>query len=572
MEPEGKKRKGFGWLPISGWLPDCSASTLRGDVIAGCALAGLLVPEGLAYAGIAGVAPQMGLYSAAAGLLIYALFGSSRQLAVTPTSGSAAMLAALVGPMAMGDPGHYAALASATAIVAGFLFLVGGLFKLGFVAEFISKPVLKGFVFGLALTIMVKQAPKVLGIEKGHGDFFDQVHHLLTSLGETHLWTLLVGAVALAITFLMGAYLPRIPSALVVLVLGIWAAGYFQLNTKGVEIVGSIQTGVPKFGIPLVSRDELSDLFAGAMGIVLIIVSEALAAGRTFAAKYRYDIAPNQELAAIGAANIASGLSQGFIVGGGMSGTAANASGGARTPISVMTSSLVVVLTLLFLMPLFHNLPEAVLGAIVIHAVWHLADVKELRRLASFKTGSIWASLTALVGVLAFGVLRGLILAIALTLVVLMKKISAPNDSLLGRLPGSKVFVDMERYPEAELIPGLLIVRPNGPLFFANANRIKNRIRLLLKESPRLIRSILIDLGASSETDATSVDMLRDLRKELEESKVKLLFGRISDPVRDLFERSGFLSELGTEKVFIGLHQAVDEHLKAPATDGAASV
>jgi high affinity sulfate transporter 1 len=548
-------------------MPACSSFTLRGDIIAGLALAGLLVPEGLAYAGIAGVPPQMGLYSAAAGLLIYALFGSSRQLAVTPTSGSAAMLAALVGPLALGDPAHYAALASATALGAGLLFLLGSLFKLGFVAEFISKPVLKGFVFGLALTIMVKQAPKLLGIEKGHGDFFDQVWHLAASLGETHLWTFLVGAAALAITFLMGAYLPRIPSALVVLVLGILAAGFFQLQSRGVEIVGSIQTGIPDFGVPLVNRTEVPELFAGAMGIVLIVVSEALAAGRTFAAKYRYEITPNQELAALGAANLASGLSQGFIVGGGMSGTAANAAGGAKTPVSSITSGLLVLLTLLILMPLFHNLPEAVLGAIVIHAVWHLADVQELRRLASLKTGSIWAALTALGGVLAFGVLRGLILAVTLTLVVLMKKISAPNDSLLGRLPGgSNVYVDVERYPEAEVIAGILIVRPNGPLFFANANRIKNRVRLLLKESPRPISSILLDLGASPETDVTTLDMLRDLWRELKDSKVELYFARVSDPVRDLIERSGFLSDLGSEKVFIGMQQAVDAHLKNRAT------
>jgi high affinity sulfate transporter 1 len=562
MGAEESRRKWSRYLPIAEWWPSCSATTLRADVIAGIALAGLLVPEGMAYAGIAGVPPQMGLYSAAAGLLVYALFGSSRQLAVTPTSGSAAMLAVLVGPLALGDPAHYAALASATALLAGLLFLLGSLFKLGFVAEFISKPVLKGFVFGLALTIMVKQAPKMLGIERGQGDFFDQVWHILTSLGETHLWTLAVGIVTLAITFLMGSYLPRIPSALVVLVLGILTAGQFQLHAKGVEIVGSIQTGIPHFGIPLVSRAELPDLFAGAMGIVLIVVSEALAAGRTFAAKYRYEITPNQELAAIGAANLASGLSQGFIVGGGMSGTAANAAGGAKTPVSSITASLLVLLTLLFLMPLFQNLPEAVLGAIVIHAVWHLADIQELRRLTQLRTGSIWVALTALGGVLMFGILRGLILAVALTLVVLMKRVSAPNDSLLGRLPGSNVYVDTERYPEAELIPGLLIVRPNGPLFFANANRIKNRVRTLFKESPRPIQSILLDLGTSPEIDVTSLDMLRDLRKELKESEVELSFARVLGPVRDLFQRSGFLSDLGAEKVFLVIHQAVDAHLK----------
>jgi SulP family sulfate permease len=355
----------------------------------------------------------------------------------------------------------------------------------------------------------------------------------------------------------------------VVLVLGIVAAGRFQLHEKGVEIVGGIQTGIPHFGIPLVSRAEVPELFAGALGIVLIVVSEALAAGRTFAAKYRYEITPNQELAAIGAANLAAGLSQGFVVGGGMSGTAANAAGGAKTPVSSIASGLLVLLTLLLLMPLFHNLPEAVLGAIVIHAVWHLADVREMRRIASLKTGSIWAALTALVGVLAFGVLPGLILAIALTLAVLMKKISAPNESLLGKLPGSDVFVDVARYPQAELISGLLIVRPEGPLFFANANRIKNGIRNSLKESGRPIHSILLDLGGSSEIDFTSLDMLGDLWGELKESNVEFYFARISDPVRDLFERSGFLGQLGTGKVFLGIRQAVAEHLKnLPAGGG----
>jgi MFS superfamily sulfate permease-like transporter len=372
-------------LPIAGWLPDISGSTFRADVVAGIALAGLLVPEGMAYAGIAGVPPQAGLYSLTAGLLIYALLGSSRHLAVSCTSGSAAMLAALVAPLAGGDLSRYALLASATAIVAGTLFLVAAVFRLGFVSEFISKPVLKGFVFGLGVTIMVKQVPKLLGIEKGKGDTLAQAWHVVVSLPEANPWAFAIGGGALVLIFLLGTVAPRVPSALVVFVLGILAVEYLGLDSRGVEIAGKVPAGLPHPQFPLISRDDLFELFAGAVGIVLIVYAEGLAAARTFAAKYRYDITPNQELAAIGVANLAAGLTQGIIVGGGMSGTAANSASGARTQLSTITTALISVLTLIFLMPLFEKLPEAVLGAIVFHAVWHLADVKEMRRLASLK-------------------------------------------------------------------------------------------------------------------------------------------------------------------------------------------
>jgi sulfate permease, SulP family len=572
MQTQSEGRLLFRMLPIAGWLPNLTASTVRADVVAGAALAGLLVPEGLAYAGIAGVPPEVGLYSAAAGLAIYALFGSSRHLAVTCTSGSAAMLAALVAPLAAGDARRYATIASATAIVAGLLFLLASALKLGFVSEFISKPVLKGFVFGLGLTIMIKQAPKLLGIEKGHGDTLDQAWHVIVSLHLFNPWTLAVGASALAITFLLGAWAPRIPSALVVFVLGIIAVQQFGLHAHGVEIVGRVPTGLPHIGLPLLSREDLLEVFTGAIGIVLIVYAEGIAAARTFAAKYKYDVKPNQELAAIGFANIASGFSQGIIVGGGMSGTAANAAGGARSQISALTTSLISVLTLLFLMPLFQSLPEAVLGAIVIHAVWHLADVKEMRRLASLKTGSIWSALAAIGGVLVLGVLKGLILAMCLTLVALLKKISAPHDSVLGRLPGTGTFVDMARYPQAEAIPGLLIFRPNGVLFFANANRFYTRLRAAIKDASIPIRKVILNLEASPEIDVTVLDMLEQLRSGLKEDGIILAFARSSDSVRGLLRRSGFLERLGEGRVFWGVDSAVDAMTEMDRSHASANV
>ena len=547
-------------FPIAQWLTEASP---RADIFAGVALAGLLVPEGMAYAGIAGVPPQMGLYAALAGLFIYAIFGTSRQLAVSPTSSSAAMLAALVAPIALGDASRYVMLASFSAVVAGLIFLVAGLFKLGSVSEFISKPVLKGFVFGLALTIMVKQGHKFMGISAGKGNFFHQAWHVISSLAEVNGWTVAVGMTALVIMFVLGKVAPRVPSALVVLVLGTLAVPWFGLHELGVEVVGTIHSGMPTLQIPRIGEDELADLFVGAFGIVLVLMAEGLATGRTFAAKHRQEINPNQELCAMGAANIASGLVGGIIVGGGMSGTAANDSGGARTQLSSITASLTVALTLAFLLPLIRNLPEAVLGAIVIHAVAHLADIDTLKYYAKLRTGSLWVALIALFAVLQMGILKGLIFAVGLTLIALMRKLSVPQGSILGRMSGAREFVDVDRHPEAEQIPGLLIYRPNGVLFFANANHVRNRLRALLKQANSPTSMVLLNLEVSPETDITSLEMLQQLTDELERSGITLCFARVADPVLDLFVRSGFLDRLGQDRIFTGVHVAVDAFLRS---------
>ena len=550
------------FLPISDWLPRSTQKTIRADVIAGIALAGLLVPEGMAYAGIAGVPPQMGLYAAMVGMFVYALFGTSRQLAVTSTSSSAAMLAALVAPIAVGDSARYVVLASGAAIAAGIIFLAGGLLKLGAVSEFISKPVLKGFVFGLALTIMVKQAHKLTGISSGQGNFFHLVWHVITSLKEANLWACAVGAITIAVMFLLSAYAPRVPSALVVLVFGVLSVSWFGLTQHDVEVVGTIQAGMPSLSLPRIGEDQLADVFVGAIGIVLVLTAESLAAGRTFAAKHKYEIDPNQELCAMGAANITSGLFGGIIVGGGMSGTAANDSGGARTQLSTITSSIFVGLTLTYLLPLIRNLPEAVLGAIVVHAVAHLADIDTLKYYARLRSGSIWGALVALFGVLQMGILKGLIFAVALTLVGVMRKLSAPQDSVLGRLGSSGNFVDVDRHPEAEQAPHLLIFRPNGMLFFANANRVRNHLRELTKQSDRPLHAVLINLEASPEIDVTSLEMLEQLRGELEGLGVALYFARVTDRVRDLFDCSGFTERIGLHRIFPGVDSAVSAFLK----------
>ena len=546
------------FLPIAEWWSECSPRT---DIFAGIALAGLLIPQAMAYAGIAGVPPQMGLYAALAGLFIYAILGTSRQLVVSATSSSAAMLAALISPISANDQSRYTVLASAAAIAVGLILLAGGFLNLGSASEFISKPVLKGFVFGLALTIIVKQGHKFLGISDGKGNFFHQAWHMITSLGEIRVWTVVTGAAALVIMYLLAAVAPRVPGALVVLVIGTLAAAWFHLEQRGVEVLGTMHASVPSLSWPKLGEDEAADLFMGAIGIALVLMAEALTAGRTFAAKHNYDLNPNQELCALGCANVASGLIGGIVVGGGMSGTAANDAGGARTQLSAITASVSVALTLAFLLPAIRNLPQAVLAAIVIKAVAGLADVPTLRYYARLRSGSIWGSLIALVAVLQMGILKGLILAVALTLIVLMRKLSKPQDSVLGRLKVSGDFVDIARYPEAKQIPGLLLFRPNGILFFANANRIHKRVRDLVKQADVSLNTVVLSLETSPEIDVTSLEMLQELRNELKSMGTELWLARVAEPARDLFNRSGFLQVLGDRSIFGSVEAAAGAFL-----------
>jgi high affinity sulfate transporter 1 len=530
-------------------------------LLAGIALAGILVPQGIAYAEIAGGPPQMGLCAAVAGLFGYALFGTSRHLAFSATSSAAAMTAVLVAPMAVGDAVRHLALTSTLAVTGGLLLIVASGLKLGAISEFISKPVLKGFVFGLALTILVKQTPDFIGIPKVTGDFFDQLWRIVTSLRQTNPSTVTVGVAALAMIYVLGVVAPKLPATLVALVLGIAATRVFGLAGRGVKVIGEIQPGRLELHLPRLTRAEVPDLLLGTAGIALVLVAEALVAARTFAAKHRYEIDPDRELAALGVANISAGLLGGMIVGGGMSGTAANEGAGAHSQLSSIVAACFVGLTLAFLLPAIRDLPQAILAAVVIRAVWHLMDTQSLRRYTKLRTGSIWAALAALVGVLVFGILKGLILAVALTLFELVRRLTRHRGSVLGRMPGTNTFVDMTRYSQALPVPGIVIYRPNGVLFFANARRIQNSVREQLSNSKRT-RAVVLNLEASPEIDVTSLEMLEDLRIDLLDRSVALYFARVPDEVKDLFARSGYLERLGAGRVFATVDSAVNSILQ----------
>jgi len=397
-------------LPITEWLPRYQRPNLRGDVIAGVALAGLLIPEAMGYAGIAGLPPQAGLYATVFGLLAYAIFGSSRQLVVSPTSASSAILAATVAPLAATDARKLAVLAAAVTLVVGGLFLLAGILKLGFVADFISKPVLKGFVFGVALSIVIKQLPKILGIAPGKGHAYNQFFQMLRQLGETHRLTLALGLTALVVLFLVNHFVPRVPGALVVLVGGIAASRLLGLHAQGVQIVGSIPAGLPLPGFPVLTWSDWLQVAPASIGLALVLFAESIGAARTFASKNGYDVDANQELRALGFANATTAIFHGMQVGGGTSGTAANDANGARSALSSIAASVTVGLTLLFLTGWFYYLPEAVLAAIVIHAVWHLLDYKAIAHFRRISLLEFRESLAAILGVIAFDILNGLAL------------------------------------------------------------------------------------------------------------------------------------------------------------------
>jgi high affinity sulfate transporter 1 len=551
-------------VPITEWLPKYKRSEFPGDAIAGIALAGLLIPEAMGYAGIAGLPPQAGLYATLCGLLAYAIFGSSRQLAVSPTSASSAILAAALAPLAAADPEKFALLAAAVTLVLGVLFLVSGFLKLGFIADFISKPVLKGFVFGVALSIIIKQLPKLLGIERGSGHAYEQFLHLVRHIGETQAWTLGAGVIALGVLIAVDRWLPRIPGALVVLIGGIAASRILDLHGHGVHIVGTIPAGLPLPRFPILSWADWLQVAPASAGLVLVLFAESMGAARTYASKNGYDIDANQELRALGMANAVSAIFRGMQVGGGTSGTAANDSNGAQTQVSSISASATVAITLLFLTSWFYHLPEAVLAAIVIHAVWHLLDFRALwvfRRVSGIEFRN---AIFAVVGVIAFDILDGLVLAVILSLISLMRFLVMPQVVVLGRLRDTGEFVDIERHPEAEQFPGLLMLRVDRIWFFANANGIRDHIKHLIREAPQPLTTVIANLSPVALIDVTGLDVLLQLHASSAKHHRRMILAGVRDPVRDSLARGGLLQEIGEENIFRNMQHAFDSVEGAP--------
>jgi SulP family sulfate permease len=541
-------------------------SWLSSDVVAGLTVWAVMVPEALAYATIAGVSPVVGLYAAVPALVLYAAFGSSKHLVVGPMAATAALSAAAVGDIAARTGADVTQLTAALALVSGVIALVAGLARLGFLASFISGPVLKGFIIGLALTIIVGQVPKLFGIPTTDGNFFEQAWGVISRLGDTQAWTLLVGLASLIVVIGLRKVAPKVPGSLVVVLGAIAAVSLFDLDAKGVAIVGPIQAGLPTLGLPDVGWSDYGALVSSAAGLVLIAFAEGLGAAKTYAARDHYPIDVNRELVGLGAANIGSSLASGMVVNGSLSKTAVNGEAGARTQVSGLLVAALTVVTLLFLTGLFENLPEATLAAVVIAAVVELIDRWALVRLwrsYSVALGSIYgwaarvdliAALAALFGVLLFDTLPGLFIGIVVSIVLLVYRASRPHVAVLGRRAGGLDWVDLDRNPTAGTEAGIVVVRPEAGLFYANSDNVAAAVSGHVDGDTR---AIVLDLASVPTIDVSAVDMLVELDADLGRREVALLVARDIGQVRDLLENAG-----GTE-LLDRVHATVDDAVRS---------
>ncbi|WP_017595935.1 SulP family inorganic anion transporter [Nocardiopsis potens] len=559
MRPS-KDRGGRGALRASALVPPTlrgyRPALLRGDVLAGATVWAVLVPEAIAYAAIAGVPPVVGLYAAPAALLLYALLGSSRQLVVGPMSATAALSAVVVGGAAATGAGA-AALSAALALATGAIALAAGLLRLGFLAAFISQPVLKGFVVGIALTIIAGQLPELIGVEGAEGEFFAQLAGLAAAAADPHWPTLAVGGCALAALLLLKRLLPVFPASLAVVLAGIGATALLSLDRAGVGVVGALPAGLPALGPPDVPLGAYADLAAGAAGIALVGFAEGLGAAKTYAAETGDTVDTDRELIGMGGANAAAGLCSGMVVNGSLSKTAVNGAAGARSQVSGLTAALLTVVTLLFLTGLFEKLPQAVLAAVVIAAVLELIDVRAFRDLYGMATrrlvavygpaarADLIAAVAALLGVLVLGTLRGLLLGVAASLLLLLYRASRPNIAELGRDPRTGRWTDLSRAPSDEPAPGALVVRVEGGLFFADSDRVRERILAMARE--RGARTVVLDAKTVPFVDATAVRMLRELGRRLRAEGAVLAVARDIGQVRDLLgDREGLYPDVDT--------------------------
>ena len=534
------------WFPPSRWLAEYQPSWLLGDIVAGVTLAAYAIPVSLAYAGLAGLPPQVGVYGYLLGGLGYALLGSSRQLAIGPTSAISLMIAGTVGAMAEGDAQRYAQIASLVAFTVAALCLFAWLLRLSALVKLISDSILVGFKAGAGLTIAMTQLPSLFGVAGGGHNFFDRAWMLLGQLGQMHYLILMVGVVAIGLIVLGERLLPGKPVALGVVTLAIIAATVLGLPALGVPTTGEIPAGLPALAGPALRLRDVEGIVPLAAGCLLLAYIEGVSAARTFAAKHGYALDPRQELLGIGAANLAAAIGHGYPVAGGLSQSAVNDKAGARTPLALVFASITLALCLLFLTGLLENLPKAVLAAVVLTAVYGLLDFPALLRMWRLSRLDFYAAAIALGAVLLLGILQGILLAALASILLLLARVSRPHVAFLGRIPGTNDFSDLERHPENEPLPGVIIFRPEASLLYVNADAVMESVLNRLREvDAPAIRLTVCDLSSAPYMDLAGARMLHGLHAELASRDIALRIIGAHGLLRDLLRADGVDPKVG---------------------------
>lgn len=559
-------------LPILSWAPRYQRNWLRPDVIAGVTVSALVVPKALGYASIAGVPIQHGLYAAAAGAILYAFFGTSRQIATGPSSALSAVAAgALVtaGISAGGDDAVQ--LVAAITIGSGLLFLLLAIFRMGWISQFLSKAVITGFLFGAAIEVVVGELPKITGTEIEGSNTWQKLGSWLGSLSDTDALTLFVGVVSLVIIFGLEFTAPRVPGALVLVVVGLLASVIFDLGEEGVALIGDVPRGLPSLALPDLEFviDNFAVILASSVGLLLIGFSQTAGDARAFASKHQYRVDINQESLAQGACNLGSGLVQGIPVSTSLSASSLNDGSGAKTQMASLTTGAVVVLTLLVLAPLFSDLPKAVLAAIIIEAVvMGMMDVPEMRRLYRVNRSDFWIAIAAILGVLAAGVLAGVVIGVVLSLGLLIYVSAFPHMPELGRRPGGQAFLSLDEYPDCETYPGLLVMRFDAGLYFATSDALEDGIREYAQDAEPPLHTVVLDFEGVNFIDSQGTDEVGKLVDLATAAEAEIRLARVKATVLRMLERDGVIDRLGPTKIYDNVYQAVAD-LIPQETEGA---
>jgi high affinity sulfate transporter 1 len=530
---------------------------LRFDIVAGLSVCAILVPQGMAYGSLAGVQPVNGLYAALAAMVAYAIFATSKHVMVGPEASTAVIAAGIIAPLAALEPGRFAVLLAALALLTGLILVLAGIIKLGFIADFLSKPVLVGYLNGVALIVIAGQSGKLLGIKIESDLFFPQIREVISRLGETNLLALGLGAAFIGLLFLMKYKFPRVPASLVVFVVSIIITSSFRLDLQGLSILGDIPAGLPAFQLPQMSMNDLQLLIPGALSLAVLILSDGLLTAQVFAAKHKYQLDANREIIAFGFNNIAASLFQGFPAGSSQSRTAVNDGAHARTQASALVAVVFLVIVLLWLTPLLHFVPDVALGAIIISAASSLVNFKAIGELHAVRPAYATLALITTLGVLSVGLLPGISIAVVFSLLYLVAQITRPHDAVLGRVEGLDGYHDILANEVCETVPGLLIYRFEAQLMFANAGYFRSRLQDLLDAGKGTIRGIVVDAESISSVDITAADMLKLLCADLKERGIGLSVARANASVRAFLSATGVTHLIG-ERFFPSVRTAVE--------------
>lgn len=556
-----QRRRWSDRVPIVDVLRTYDRRWLRTDVAAGVAVAALIVPKNLGYAGIAGVPLQNGLYAAAAGALLYAIFGTSRQISTGPSSGLAAVAASAV--LAVGLTGaQVAPFVAGITLVSGIVFLVLAVARMGWIAQFLSRAVVTGFLFGAAIDVVVGELPKLTGTSAEGSTPPQELWSWLGTLGDVNRATVVVGVVALVTVFGLRRIAPRVPGALVLVVGGLLATWLLDLGERGVALVGDVPRGLPSVEVPDVALllDNVATVALASVALVMIGFSQTAGDARTFAARHRYRVDIDQESFAQGAANVGAGLLQGMPVSTSLSASSLNDRSGARSPVASLTSGVMVLLTLVLLAPLFSGLPTAVLAAIIIEAVvMGMMDVAALRRLARVQRFDFWIAIVALVSTVLVGVLAGVLVGIGLSLLWLISVTTRPSLPLMVRERGTQVFRELGEHADDEAEPDIAVIRIDGGLFFATADALEDRVREVAEANPGL-SAIVIDCGAITIVDAQGAATLHEILALARDHDVTVRLARVKPSVRATLARDGVVDRLGADRLHGSVHRAVEAH------------